>query len=82
MKECLDGLEKNECEKQKDIFIKILCDSTFSRREVIDLLDISVSNDKWKRIRNGNSQKPRGNKALDINLPNIIKKWCEIVEGW
>jgi hypothetical protein len=80
MKEYLDRVGKNEFKKVSDIFIKILCDASFFRQEVIDLLDISVSNDKWRRIRNDESLKPRGNTPLDKNLPNRIKEWCEIIE--
>ena len=42
MKEYLDRVGKNEFKKVSDIFIKILCDASFFRQEVIDLLDISV----------------------------------------
>ena len=70
---------KKEFEKTKDIFIKILCDASFSRQEVIDLLDISLSNNKWKRIKNEELLKHRGNSPLDTNLPKRIKQWCEVI---
>lgn len=64
MKEYLDRVGKNDFKKVSDIFIKILCNASIFRQEVIELLDISVSNDKWRRIRNDESLKPRGNTPL------------------
>lgn len=80
MKEYLDGLSKKEFEKVKDIFITILCESNFPKEEVIDLLDITVSSNKWRRIRNKEPLKIRGNKSLDNNLSNRIKEWCEMID--
>ena len=54
--------------------------SKFLEKEVIDLLDITISNNKWRRIRNKEPLQIRGNKSLDNNVSNIIKEWCEVID--
>ena len=46
MKNYLDELEKQEFSKQVNSFAKILYNSTFYIKETIDILDISISNNK------------------------------------
>lgn len=81
MQEELENIKEDtkEHSKQKDIFIKILCESGYTRNETIDALKISLSTGKWRRIKNGILLEPRGNKSLPENLSNHIGKWAETI---
>ena len=80
MKNHLDTikLDKPLFKKDKNLFIYILCKSKFTREEIINSLNITLSKDKFNRIRNEIPLLPVGKKPIDkVELTNQIKEWAE-----
>ena len=71
---------KKEFFEKSDVFIEILKNATFTRKEIIKHLNISISTKKWRRILHDIQKRKQGNKSLDPDLKNRIKEWCESID--
>ena len=76
----LDSIKSNKLKYKevKILFIDILCKAKFSRLEIINSLNIKLSNDKFHRIKNQIPLLVQGKTPIDkIKLTKEIKEWAE-----
>ena len=76
----LDSIKSNKLKYKevKNLFIDILCKAKFSRLEIINSLNIKLSNDKFHRIKNRIPLLAQGKTPIDkIKLTKEIKEWEE-----
>jgi len=60
----------------KELFLKLLKKAKFTRAQVHDSLEVTLSNEKWWKVKHQIAPKKRGNKPIGDGLKENILNWA------